>query len=46
MWRMDGSLGSRLTRHVQGKLQYSYGRESGAPQGDEHLVAAQLTAKF
>ena len=45
-WRVDTALGYRFTRHLQGKLQYSYTHQKGSlPQG-EQLVAAQVTLRF
>ncbi len=46
MFRIDLALGCRLTRHLQGKLQYSYGRRDGELQQGEQLLAAQVTLKF
>jgi hypothetical protein len=46
LWRIEAALGHRFTRHVQGKLQYSYSRQQGALQQGEQLLAAQLTVKF
>ena len=45
-WRMDTALGYRFTRHLQGKLQYSYTHQKGSLQQGEQLVAAQATLKF
>jgi len=39
-------VGYRFTRHLQGKLQYSYLHENGPIQQGEQLLAAQLTIKF
>lgn len=44
--RVDTALGYRFTRHLQGKLQYSYSHENGPIQQGEQLLAAQLTVKF
>jgi hypothetical protein len=46
IWRVEGALGYRFNRHVQGKVQYSYSRQQGAFQQGEQLVAAQLTVRF
>lgn len=46
VWRADAALGWRLTRHLQGKLQYSFGHQQSALQQGEQLTAAQLTLKF
>lgn len=46
IWRADVALGCRLTRHAQGKLQYSYSHQKGPFQQGEQLVAAQVTLKF
>ncbi len=46
MYRIDLALGYRLTRHLQGKLQYSFGHRQAALQQGEQLVAAQVTMKF
>jgi len=47
MYRIDLALGYRFTRHLQSKLQYSFGYRPGAPlQQGEQLVAAQVTLKF
>ncbi len=45
-WRVDTALGYRFTRHLQGKLQYSYSHQNGPLQQGEQLVAAQVTVKF
>jgi hypothetical protein len=45
-WRMDAAVGYRFSRHLQAKLQYSYGHEAAAFQQGEQLFAAQLTLKF
>ncbi len=44
--RMDSALGYRFSRHLQGKLQYSYTHENGPIQQGEQLLAAQITVKF
>ena len=46
MYRIDLALGYRFTRHLQGKLQYSFGHRNAALQQGEQLVAAQVTLKF
>ena len=46
MYRIDVALGYRFTRHLQSKLQYSFGRRDAALQQGEQLVAAQVTLKF
>ncbi len=46
LWRVDTALGYRFDRHLQGKLQYSYGHQNGPFQQGEQLVAAQITVKF
>ena len=46
MYRIDVALGYRFTRHLQTKLQYSYGHRHAELQQGEQLVAAQLTVKF
>ncbi len=45
-WRVDAALGCRLTRHLQGKLQYSFSHQHSSLQQGEQLVAAQVTVKF
>ena len=45
-WRVDAALGCRFTRHLQGKLQYSYTHQKGPLQQGAQLVAAQVTLKF
>ncbi len=45
-WRADAAIGCRFTRHLQGKLQYSYNHQEGPIQQGEQFVAAQLTLKF
>lgn len=46
MWRVDAAMGCRFTRHIQGKIQYSYNHQRGPLQQGEQLVAAQMTLKF
>lgn len=46
MYRIDFALGYRFTRHLQSKVQYSFGRRNTSPQQGEQLVAAQITLKF
>ncbi len=46
IYRVDTALGYRFTRHLQGKVQYSYAHENGPVQQGEQLLAAQLTIKF
>lgn len=46
IFRVDTALGYRFTRHLQGKVQYSYAHENGPVQQGEQLLAAQLTIKF
>jgi hypothetical protein len=46
MYRIDAALGYRFTRHLQTKLQYSFGHRNAALQQGEQLVAAQVTVKF
>lgn len=46
MYRIDLALGNRFTRHLQAKLQYSFGHRNRALQQGEQLVAAQITVKF
>ncbi len=46
LWRVDTALGYRFDRHLQGKLQYSYSRQTGPFQQGEQLLAAQITVKF
>jgi hypothetical protein len=46
MLRIDLALGYRFSRHLQGKIQYSFGHREGDLQQGEQLVAAQLTLKF
>jgi hypothetical protein len=46
MIRIDLALGYRFTRHLQGKLQYSFGHRDARLQQGEQLVAAQVTLKY
>jgi hypothetical protein len=46
MYRIDLGLGYRFTRHLQGKIQYSFGHRDAALQQGEQLVAAQVTLRF
>ncbi len=46
MYRIDAALAYRFTRHLQAKLQYSFGHRQAALQQGEQLVAAQATVKF
>jgi hypothetical protein len=46
MYRIDVALGYRFTRHLQTKLQYSFGHRAGDLQQGEQLVAAQVTVNF
>lgn len=46
MVRVDLALGYRFTRHLQSKLQYSYGHRDASLQQGEQLVAAQVTLRF
>ena len=43
---IDLALGYRFTRHLQTKIQYSFGHREGSLQQGEQLVAAQVTLKF
>jgi len=45
-WRMDAALGCRLTRHLQGKVQYSHNHQTGQQQQGERLLAVQATLRF
>ena len=45
-WRIDASLGWRIDRHLQTKLQYSYTHQQGPLLQADQLLAAQLTVKF
>jgi hypothetical protein len=46
IWRIDSALGYRFDRHLQAKLQYGLGRQSGRLQQGEQLVATQVTVRF
>ncbi|MBM3876083.1 MAG: hypothetical protein FJ386_05100 [Verrucomicrobia bacterium] len=46
VWRVDTAFGWRLSRHVQGKLQYSFSHQKGTSQQGEQLLAAQVTLRF
>jgi hypothetical protein len=46
MYRIDVALGYRFTRHLQSKLQYSFGHRAGDLQQGEQLVAGQVTVNF
>jgi hypothetical protein len=46
MLRVDLALGYRFSRHLQTKLQYSFGHRDGDLQQGEQLVAAQVTLRF
>jgi hypothetical protein len=46
MYRIEVALGCRLTRHLQTKIQYSFGHRNAELQQGEQLVAAQVTVKF
>jgi hypothetical protein len=46
MYRIDLALGYRFTRHLQGKIQYSFGHRDASLQQGEQLVAAQVTLRF
>jgi hypothetical protein len=46
IWRVDSAIGYRLTRHLQGKIQYSFSDQRGSLQQGQQLVAAQATLKF
>jgi hypothetical protein len=46
VWRTDMALTYRFDRHVQAKLQYAIGPQSGSLQQGEQLVAAQVTIRF
>lgn len=45
-WRADISLGCRVSRHVQAKIQYSIGDKSGRDAEGDQLLATQLTIRF
>ena len=46
MSRVDLGLGYRLNRHLQFKLQYSFGRENKPGANAENLLATQVTWRF
>jgi len=46
MYRIDLALGYRFTRHLQAKVQYSFGHRNADLQQGEQLVAVQVTMKF
>ncbi len=46
MVRIDPALGYRFPRHLQSKIQYSFGHRNTSLQQGEQLVAAQVTLKF
>lgn len=46
MYRIDLALGYRFTRHLQSKIQYSFGHRTASLQQGEQLVAGQVTLKF
>ena len=46
MYRIDLALGYRFTRHLQAKLQYSFGHRNAVLQQGEQLLAGQVTVKF
>jgi hypothetical protein len=46
MIRIDLALGYRFTRHLQAKVQYSFGHRDARLQQGEQLVAAQVTVKY
>jgi hypothetical protein len=46
IYRVDLALGYRFTRHLQGKIQYSFGHRNASLQQGEQLVAAQVTLRF
>lgn len=46
MYRIDLALGYRFTRHLQSKIQYSFGHRNASLQQGEQLVAAQVTLRF
>jgi predicted porin len=45
-WRTDMAVTYRFDRHVQAKLQYAIGRQTGSLQQGEQLVAVQMTIRF
>ena len=46
VYRIDLALGYRFTRHLQAKIQYSFGHRNASLQQGEQLVAAQVTLRF
>ena len=46
IWRMEGALGYRFTRNLQGKVQYGYSHQAGPFQQGEQLLAGQVTLRF
>lgn len=46
MVRIDVALGYRFTRHLQAKIQYSYGHRDATLQQGEQLAAVQVTMRF
>jgi predicted porin len=44
--RIEAAAGYRFTSHTQLKLQYSFERETSGLGNDNHLLAAQFTARF
>ncbi|HEV2392355.1 MAG TPA: hypothetical protein VG146_08325 [Verrucomicrobiae bacterium] len=46
MLRIDLALGYRFNRHLQSKVQYSFGHRNTSLQQGEQLLAAQVTLKF
>lgn len=46
LFRADLAVGYRFNRHVQAKLQYSYGHESGPGANADHVLATQVTFRF
>jgi len=46
VWRMDAAIGYRFSRHLQGKVQYSFTQQQGSLQQGQQFAAAQITLKF
>ena len=46
MFRTDFSLGYRITKHLQAKLQYSFSHQKGDRQQGENLGVGQITMRF
>lgn len=46
IFRTDLSLGYRITRYLQAKLQYNYSHRKGDKQQGENLLATQMTLKI